>query len=82
MTLNNFTIREILPEDNPKIAKAIRVILIEYGVPKIGTAYADKILDTLFEAYDIENDLNTGTAEEGAYDDNIYQDDLSKKSYF
>lgn len=55
MTPNKFTIREIQPEDNPKIAKAIRAILIEYGVPKVGTAYADKILDTLFEVYNIEN---------------------------
>ena len=54
MTLNSFKIREIKPRDNPKIAKAIRSILIEFGVPKIGTAYADKILDTLFEAYDTE----------------------------
>ncbi len=51
MTHNNFKIREIQPEDNPKIAKAIRDVLIEFGVPKVGTAYADKILDTLFEAY-------------------------------
>ncbi|WP_298263991.1 GNAT family N-acetyltransferase [uncultured Lutibacter sp.] len=55
MTLNNFTIREIKPKDNPKIAKAIREVLIEFGVPKVGTAYADKILDTLFEAYNVEN---------------------------
>ena len=55
MTHNNFTIREIKSEDNPKIAKAIRDILIEFGVPKVGTAYADKILDTLFEAYNVEN---------------------------
>lgn len=54
MTPNNFKIREILPEDNPKIAKVIRKILIEFGVPKVGTAYADKILDTLYEAYDTE----------------------------
>jgi len=51
MTHNNFKIREIQPEDNPKIAQAIRDILIEFGVPKVGTAYADKILDTLYEAY-------------------------------
>ena len=55
MTLDNFIIREIIAEDNPKIAKAIRSVLIEYGVPKVGTAYADTILDTLFEAYDTEN---------------------------
>ncbi len=51
MTPNNFKIREIQPKDNPKIARAIRAILIEFGVPKVGTAYADKILDTLYEAY-------------------------------
>ena len=55
MTHNNFKIREIISEDNPKIAKAIRSILIEFGVPKVGTAYADKILDTLYEAYNVEN---------------------------
>ncbi|PKP12354.1 MAG: GNAT family N-acetyltransferase [Bacteroidetes bacterium HGW-Bacteroidetes-3] len=54
MTPNNFKIREIQPEDNQKIAKVIRKILIEFGVPKVGTAYADKILDTLYEAYDTE----------------------------
>jgi len=54
MTPNNFKIREIKPEDNPKIAQAIRHVLIEFGVPKVGTAYADKILDTLFEAYQFE----------------------------
>jgi len=51
MIHNNFKIREIKPEDNPEIAKTIRSILIEFGVPKVGTAYADKILDTLYEAY-------------------------------
>jgi len=57
MTLNNFNIREIKPSDNPKIAKAIRRVLIEYGVPKVGTAYADTILDTLSEAYTIKNSI-------------------------
>ncbi|MFK5958201.1 MAG: GNAT family N-acetyltransferase [Lutibacter sp.] len=51
MIHNNFKIREIKLEDNPKIAQTIRAILIEFGVPKVGTAYADKILDTLYEAY-------------------------------
>lgn len=57
MTPNNFIIREIQPNDNPKIAKAIRTVLIEYGVPKVGTAYADIILDTLSEAYKGENSV-------------------------
>lgn len=54
MTPKNFKIREIQPDDNKKTAKVIRKILIEFGVPKVGTAYADKILDTLYEAYDTE----------------------------
>jgi len=51
MTPETFHIREIEAHDNPKIAAAIREVLIEFGVPKVGTAYADKILDTLYEAY-------------------------------
>ena len=55
MTHSNFKIREIQFKDNPKIAQAIRDILIEFGVPKVGTAYADTILDTLSEAYTTNN---------------------------
>ena len=44
-------IREIRQEDNPKIAKAIREVLIEFGVPKIGTTYADKALDIMTETF-------------------------------
>jgi len=55
MTPNNFKIREIKPTENAQIAKVIRAILIEYGVPKVGTAYADKMLDSLSDVYTIEN---------------------------
>ena len=55
MIHNSFKIREIQPEDNPEIAKTIRDILIEFGVPKVGTAYEDTILDSLFEAYSEKN---------------------------
>ncbi len=65
MTHNNFKIREIQLKDNPKIAKVIREILIEFGVPKVGTAYADKILDTLFEAYDTEKAIYYVIEKEG-----------------
>lgn len=44
-------IRPILKKDNPHIAKVIRKVLIDLGVPKVGTAYADKALDSLYEAY-------------------------------
>lgn len=45
-------IREITLKDNQQVAKVIRQVLEDLGVPKVGTAYADKILDTMFEAYD------------------------------
>ena len=57
MILKGFKIREIQPKDNTKIAKTIRAVLIEYGVPKVGTAYADKILDVLSEAYSTKNSI-------------------------
>jgi putative acetyltransferase len=65
MTHNNFKIREIQLKDNPIIAKVIREILIEFGVPKVGTAYADKILDTLYEAYDTEKAIYYVIEKEG-----------------
>lgn len=65
MTPNNFKIREIKPDDNKKIAKVIRKILVEFGVPKVGTAYADKILDTLYEAYDSEKAIYYVIEKEG-----------------
>lgn len=52
MTDNNYIIRPIQPADNAKIAVTIRKVLIEMGVPKVGTAYADTSLDSMFETYD------------------------------
>lgn len=50
-------IREIRQEDNLKIATAIREVLIEFGVPKVGTTYADKILDEMAETYTEERKI-------------------------
>ena len=49
---DTIVIREIELKDNPKIAKAIRQVLIEMGVPKVGTAYEDKALDCMVQTYD------------------------------
>lgn len=49
--MNTAIIRPILKKDNPHIAKVIRKVLIDFGVPKVGTAYADVTLDSLYEAY-------------------------------
>jgi len=54
---DTIVIREIELEDNPKIAKAIRSVLIEYGVPKVGTAYEDDALDCMTETYNAEKKI-------------------------
>ena len=51
MTSKDFIIREIKQEDNVQIAKVIRDVLIEFGVPKVGTAYEDKATDEMYENF-------------------------------
>jgi putative acetyltransferase len=53
----NYTIRKIEPKDNLKIASVIRNIFEELDAPKVGTAYADPHLNTLFEVYQAENEI-------------------------
>ncbi len=48
----SFKIREIQPKDNQSVAKVVRNVLTEMGVPKVGTAYEDKSLDDMFATYD------------------------------
>ncbi|WP_034921211.1 GNAT family N-acetyltransferase [Gillisia sp. CAL575] len=48
----SFKIREIQPKDNQSVAKVVRKVLVEMGVPKVGTAYEDKSLDDMFATYD------------------------------
>jgi putative acetyltransferase len=51
---NNIVIREIRQLDDIQIAKVIRSVLIEFGVPKVGTAYADEALDKMTETYNTD----------------------------
>lgn len=44
-------LRKIQPQDNEQIAKVIRDIFDELNAPKEGTAYADPILNQLYEVY-------------------------------
>ena len=46
-------IRPIVQSDNEQIAAVIRQVLVDFGVPKVGTAYADTALDRMFETYDV-----------------------------
>ena len=54
--MNSFKIREIEPRDNSEIATVIREVLVEMGVPKIGTAYEDKSLDDMHGTYQNYNE--------------------------
>ncbi len=45
-------IREIKKEDNANVARVVRKVLVDLGVPKVGTAYADTALDHMYENYD------------------------------
>lgn len=46
-----FHIRPIEKKDNASLAKVLRAVLIEMGVPKVGTAYEDEALDCMYETY-------------------------------
>jgi putative acetyltransferase len=53
----NYIIREIEPKDNLKIATVIRNVFEELDAPKVGTAYADPHLNTLFEVYQGDTEI-------------------------
>ena len=61
----NHTIRKIEPKDNLKIASVIRNIFEELDAPKVGTAYADPHLNTLYEVYQAENEIYFIVEEDG-----------------
>lgn len=44
-------IREIRPEDNEQVKALVRNVLLEMGVPKVGTAYEDKALEDMAGTY-------------------------------
>ena len=51
MSKDTIVIRKIEHKDDAKTATIIRSILIEMGVPKVGTAYEDTALDCMTETY-------------------------------
>ena len=46
------TIREIEPKDNQQLKRVIQKVLVEMGVPKVGTAYEDVALNNMYSTYD------------------------------
>ncbi|MEB8329362.1 GNAT family N-acetyltransferase [Flavobacteriaceae bacterium KMM 6897] len=89
--MNTTIIREIQPQDNKQVASVIRQVLIDLGVPKVGTAYADTALDHMYENYNVpkasyfvveENDKIigcAGVAQLENYDGNVCE---LQKMYF
>ncbi len=45
-------IREIQPKDNQQVKKVVQAVLVEMGVPKVGTAYEDESLNDMHAEYD------------------------------
>lgn len=52
--MNTPNIRLIEKKDNLQIAKVIRSVFEDMDIPKTGTAYEDKALDSMFEAYNAD----------------------------
>jgi putative acetyltransferase len=59
-------IRSIQLKDNPRMAEVIRSVLLDFEVPKVGTAYADAALDIMFETYQKERAQYFVVEEDGA----------------
>lgn len=84
-------IRPIQKKDNQQIAQVIRSVLLDLGVPKVGTAYSDAGLDYMFETFQkdrtryyviAENDQivgGGGIAQLDNYDGNVCE---LQKMYF
>jgi len=51
----NMVIRKIEQKDNVAVAEIVRTVMLELGAPKVGTAYADPNLDTMYETYQNPN---------------------------
>lgn len=49
--MSNYSIRKIKPEDNLQVKKVVQAVLVEMGVPKVGTAYADVSLNDMYGTY-------------------------------
>ena len=52
--MDTAVIREIQPEDNQEVKKVVQAVLVEMGVPKIGTAYEDTSLNDMYATYNFD----------------------------
>ena len=58
-------LRKIEQKDNAAVAEIVRSVMLELGAPKVGTAYADPNLDTMFETYQKINAIYFVVEQEG-----------------
>jgi putative acetyltransferase len=49
--MKNWDVRKVEKKDNQAIAQLIRAVFEELNIPKVGTAYEDPYLDSMFEEY-------------------------------
>ena len=49
--MSTYIIREIRPQDNQQVKEVVQAVLVEMGVPKIGTAYEDASLEDMQAEY-------------------------------
>lgn len=57
MSKDEFTIRPIQQKDNAEIEAVIKSIFPEFGMPFVGTAYADLETTRMFESYQGDNEI-------------------------
>ena len=50
--MGQVVIREIQEKDNQQVKEVIQKVLVEMGVPKVGTAYEDESLNDMYAEYD------------------------------
>lgn len=65
MSDSSYLIREIRPEDNPKMEAIIKAIFPEFGLPLTGTAYEDEEIKNMFESYANKNEVYLVVEENG-----------------
>ncbi|WP_029034673.1 GNAT family N-acetyltransferase [Salinimicrobium terrae] len=53
--MSSYVIREIKPEDNEQVKTLVQSVLVEMGVPKVGTAYEDASLNDMHAEYNAPN---------------------------
>lgn len=52
--MSQLVIREIQEKDNQQVKRVVQSVLVEMGVPKVGTAYEDKSLEDMYGTYNRE----------------------------